>query len=69
MRLCKKDVINLKEKKWNPNLWKPLGIKNVEVKESIQPRKLNSFLDYQAPEERYVVRGIMPEPPKYPTNE
>jgi len=62
-------VINLNEKKWNPELWKPLGIKPVEVKEISKPGKLNSFLDYQAPEDRYEVRGIMPKAPKYPTRE
>ena len=62
-------MINLSEKKWNPELWKPLGIKTVEVKEIIQPGKQNSFLDYQAPDDRYEVRGIMPKAPEYPKRE
>ena len=44
-------------------------VKPVEVKEVIQPGKLNSFLDYQAPEDRYEVRGIMPKAPEYPERE
>lgn len=51
MRLSKKEVKIVSEKKFNPDLWKPLGIKPVEVREVIQPGKLNSFLDYQAPED------------------
>ena len=47
-------------------LWKPIGLKPVEVKEVIQPGKQNSFLDYQAPEDRYEVRGIMPKAPEHP---
>lgn len=50
----------MKEKKWNPGLWKPLGVRPVNVPEYIKPGKLNSFLDYQAPNDRYEVRGIMP---------
>lgn len=56
----------MSEKKFNPDLWTPLGIKPVEVKEVIQPGKLNSFLDYQAPDDRYEVRGIMPKAPESP---
>ena len=61
-------MINLKEKQWNPDLWKPLGIKPVDLSK-IKPEpigKLNSFLDYQAPEDRYEVRGVMPKAPSYP---
>ena len=56
-------------KEWNPALWQPLGIKSVEITEdenivimSEKLKKTNSFLDYQAPNDRYVVRGIMPSP-------
>lgn len=59
----------MSEKKFNPALWKPLGIKPVEVKEAIQPGELHSFLDYQAPDDRYEVRGIMPKAPEYPKRE
>lgn len=59
----------MSEKKFNPALWKPLGIKPVEVKGGIQPRKLNSFLDYQAPDDRYEVKGIMPKAPEHPKSE
>lgn len=69
MRLSKEEVNIMSEKKFNPDLWKPLGIKPVEVREVIQPGKLNSFLDYQAPEDRYEVRGIMPKAPEYPKRE
>lgn len=69
MRLSKKEVKILSEKKFNPDLWKSLGIKPVEVKEVIQPGKLNYFLDYQAHEDRYEVRGIMPKAPEYPKKE
>lgn len=69
MRLSKKEVNTLSEKKWNPDLWKPLGIKPVEVREYSEPGKLESFLDYQAPEDRYEVRGIMPKAPEYPKND
>lgn len=51
------------EKKWNPSLWKPLGIKPVEVKDYSKPGEKKSFLDYQAPTDRYEVRGIMPKAP------
>lgn len=57
------------EKKWNPNLWKPIGIKPAEVSEHSEPGKKESFLDYQAPDDRYEVRGIMPKAPKYPERE
>ena len=51
------------QKQWNPDLWKPLGIKPVDVPKSHE-RKTNSFLDYQVPDDRYEVRGIMPKAPK-----
>lgn len=51
------------EKKWNPSLWKPLGVKPVEVKDYSKPGEQKSFLDYQAPTDRYEVRGIMPKAP------
>lgn len=56
-----------KEKKWNPNLWKPIGIKPVEIKEypGQYNGQLHSFLDYQSPTDRYEVRGIMPKAPGY----
>lgn len=69
MRLCKKEVNVWSEKKWHPHLWKPIGIKPVEVREDIRPGKQQSFLDYQALEDRYEVRGVMPKAPKYPKRE
>lgn len=56
------------EKKWDSSLWKPLGIKSVEVKDYIRPGEKKSFLDYQAPTDRYEVRGIMPKAPRYSDN-
>lgn len=41
-------------------MWKPLGVKPVDVTEYHKPGELRSFLDYQAPNDRYEVRGIMP---------
>ena len=54
------------EKVWNQDLWKPLGIKEVEVKyyPCRNNGKLNSFLDYQTPNDRYEVRGLMPKTPQ-----
>lgn len=50
-----------KKKMWNPDLWKPLGIKPVEVKDYIKPgESTGGFIPYQAPNDRYEVRGIMP---------
>ena len=46
-------------KKWNPDLWKPIGYKPVDVK-PIFSQKHTGFVEYQAPEDRYEVRGIMP---------
>ena len=68
MRLCKKGLNILSEKKLNPDLWKPVGFEQVELPPDCAkyPPKKNSFLDYQAPEDRYEVRGIMPKAPSYP---
>jgi len=53
-------------KVWNQDLWKPIGVKPVEINETKimfeSSQKINSFLDYQVPEDRYVVRGVMPSP-------
>ena len=46
-------------KTWNPDLWKPIGYKPVDVK-PIFSQKHTGFVEYQAPEDRYEVRGIMP---------
>lgn len=46
-------------KKWNPDLWKPIGYKPVDV-EPIFSQKHTGFVEYQAPEDRYEVRGVMP---------
>lgn len=46
-------------KKWNPDLWKPIGCKPVDVK-PIFSQKHTGFVEYQVPEDRYEVRGIMP---------
>ena len=46
-------------KTWNPDLWKPIGYKPVDV-EPIFSQKHTGFVEYQAPEDRYEVRGIMP---------
>lgn len=49
------------DKIWNPDLWKPLGIKPIEIKDIIEPAKsTGGFLPYQDPNDRYEVRGIMP---------
>ena len=68
-------------KVWNPDLWKPIGYKPVEIDDAEimaeNLKKTNSFLDYQAPNDRYEVRGIMPSsknktleltPPKHTGN-
>jgi len=48
-------------KKWNPDLWKPIGIKPVETDDYIKPRQsTGGFIPCQAPNDRYEVRGIMP---------
>lgn len=61
----KKRLVDLGDRKvWDPDLWKPIGIKEVEINDdkimAENLKKTNSFLDYQAPEDRYEVRGIMP---------
>ena len=51
----------MKEKQWNPSLWKPLGIKPVEIKDYVKPGESTcGFLPFQDPETYYEVRGIMP---------
>ena len=52
----------MSEKKWNPNLWKPLGIKPVEIEDDyIKPGECTGgFLPFQDSETYYEVRGIMP---------
>lgn len=48
-----------KEKQFNPSLWKPIGFKPVDVK-PVYSQKHTGFVEYQAPEDRYEVRGVMP---------
>ena len=52
----------MKEKHWNSSLWKPLGIKPVEIEEKyIKPGECTGgFLPFQDPATYYEVRGIMP---------
>lgn len=52
----------MKEKQWNPDLWKPLGIKPVEIEDDyIKPSEgTGGFLPFQDPATYYEVRGIMP---------
>ena len=55
------------EKQFNPDLWKPVGFKPVEITDYSEPGKsTGGFLPYQAPDDRYEVRGIMPKAPQYP---
>lgn len=50
-------------RKWDPELWKPIGFKLVKIDDYIKPgQSTGGFIPYQAPEDRYVVRGIMPAP-------
>lgn len=50
-----------KGKTWNSDLWKPLGIKPVEIQDYVKSNNsTGGFLPYQNPNERYEVRGIMP---------
>ena len=50
-----------KKQMWNPDLWKPLGIKPVEIDNYIKSEQsTGGFIPYQAPNDRYEVRGIMP---------
>lgn len=54
-----------KEKQFNPDLWEPLGIKPVELPpEPIISEGHYGFVEYQNPEDRYEVRGIMPKVPR-----
>jgi len=48
-----------KQKVWNPELWKPLGINEVKISEVTTSRKHMGFVEYQAPDDRYEVRGVM----------
>ena len=50
------------EKKWNPDLWKTLSIKPVEIKDDYirSGEGTGGFLPFQDPETYYEVRGIMP---------
>ena len=50
---------NKKEKHFDPSLWKPIGYKPVDVK-PVLSSKHTGFVEYQPPEDRYEVRGIMP---------
>jgi len=47
------------DKIFNPELWKPIGIKPVNAKDPIST-KHRGFVEYQAPNDRYEVRGVMP---------
>ena len=50
-----------KKQMWNPDLWNPLGIKSVQVQDYIkQGECTGGLIPYQAPNDRYEVRGIMP---------
>lgn len=53
------------EKKWNPELWKPVGFEPIQISPHTEIGEKRSFLDYQAPEDRYEVRGVMPKAPKH----
>lgn len=54
-------MILVKEKKFNPDFWKPVGFKQVEIKNYSGPGKsTGGFLPYQDPATYYEVRGIMP---------
>ena len=42
-------------------MWKPIGIKPVETDDYIKPgQSTGGFIPYQATNDRYEVRGIMP---------
>lgn len=58
------DVVVKKEKEFNPSLWNPLGVKGVPIPKYSTSTGHNGFVEYQAPEDRYEVRGIMPKAPK-----
>lgn len=54
-------ISNSKGKTWNPDLWKPLGIKPLEKQDYVKSsNSTGGFLPYQNPNERYEVSGIMP---------
>lgn len=60
----------IKEKEFNPSLWISLGIKQVQLNDDFIAiyesfRKINSFLDYQASEDTYEVRRVMPSIKKW----
>ena len=57
--------MNKKEKQFNPALWNPVGVKKVSIPQT--PRISDGhqgFVEYQRPDERYEVRGIMPKAPR-----
>lgn len=45
---------------WCPELWKPIGVKQVDISNIPTSTKHMGFVEYQAPDDRYEVRGIMP---------
>lgn len=50
-----------KQKPFNAYLWKPIGFKPVEIDDYIiAGQSTGGFIPYQAPDDRYEVRGIMP---------
>ena len=61
--------IEKQEKQFNPALWKPLGLKKVDVSPTIVSEGHHGFVEYQVPDDRYEVRGIMPKAPEYPKRE
>ena len=63
-------LVTKQEKQFNPALWKPVGFKPVEINDYSKPgESTGGFLPYQAPGDRYEVRGIMPKAPEYPTRD
>ncbi len=54
------------EKQFNPALWKPVGFKEVDASGPVISEGHHGFVEYQAPDDRYEVRGVMPKAPKYP---
>lgn len=52
------DLVN--KKKWNSKLWKPVGVKQVKIDDINLGQCSDEFVPYQAPDERYEVRGAMP---------
>ena len=59
-----KDSVVKKEKQFDIALWKPVGFKEVPVPPPSISTVHNGFVEYQAPEDRYEVRGIMPKAPR-----